>query len=98
MSLSKGEARIKSLVPLIAKGQVKYLPANLFPDAPERGEPPFDAVFRHPQAVILHLGKRIPLNGWAAYNDAAFALERPDGSIKLVNGEAKLGRGVVEIK
>ena len=96
MDLNQGEGLVKSFVPLTAMGRVKYLPAEFIPQGAVK--PAFDYIMEHEKVVALHPGRKIPLGGWAAYRNASFSIQRPDGSIILVNGEGKLGEGVTEIK
>ena len=93
--LNQGECRVISLVPLTGKGKAVYLEADY---AAGLSKPSFSAVWNHPQAIILHLGKKIETGGVLAYHHAYIALRRWDGELTLVNGMASLEDGVLKVE
>jgi|GEM_PF-1900447 len=81
------QAVIASFVPLTGKGKAVYLP----PEFIEQGvDYSFRRIWRHPQAIVLHLSKTIPLGGYIASRHIYLALKKDDGEIILVNGMAGL--------
>lgn len=93
--LLQGECRVISLVPLTGKGKAVYLSAE---NAAALSKPSFSAVWNHPQAATMHMGRKIQTGGVLAYHHAYLALRRWDGELILINGMASLENGVLKIE
>ena len=93
--MNKREAIVISFVPLTGKGKAVYLPPEFITEGTAYS---FHQIWRHPQAEVLHLSKKICLGGLIAYHHIYFALKKADGEILLVNGMASLEDGVVKTK
>ena len=93
-TLSAGEGKIISFVPLTGKGKAMYLdPGNITGKSHS-----FNAVWNNPDAEVMHMGKKIALGGYLAYHHAYLAVRKWDGDLILVNGMASLEDGVLKLE
>jgi len=94
--MEKGQDFVKSVVPITARGRVKYLKYEDIPDSIGKLTPQY--ILEHEKSVTLYIGKTIELGGYVAYFEAYTVIERYDGEIILINSMAEVKPGIVEIK
>lgn len=98
MHLKEGEGKVKSVVPITGRGIVKYLQKEFFSQNNGNGDKPtVEDILAHEKSITLHIGKTIPVGGYAAHFEAFSAIEKWDGDVIMVNPTGHVKPDVVEI-
>lgn len=89
-----GKYKVISLVPLTAKGRIKYLaPKHLG----GKTEPDFDFVWNNPHSTVIRLGLQLESGGILAWYHCFAALQDENGGTIMLNPGAALNKEILKL-